>query len=395
MRTLSYLSLFLLVFDLAIPSVKFIGSAPFSLLISLSVLFIGNGKLNIEAQVKYFTAPFFVFYFVIICFALFRISFSGELNYLLSISKSLVIFSATTFYLLAFGCERINDKLINIFFINGVICLIAGSIPAILEWVYFFKSGVAEQGFIPYRNAFLAGSGYFGMASAYAVIILLCAHKLVKDGLSVNFAIKFMVILVAGVLAGRTAFVGVAISFVYIMSQSVKYSGLGVLLVAGLVAIILSVDALSVYAGWMFEFISFDGDSVALSRTSSTDELDKMYFMPAHDSTWLWGDGRYVDGEGYYMHTDAGYMRNLFFGGLPFVIAVIAYACLFAFKSKSVFFTLFILPLAFALHYKGAFILNNPASVPMLTLLAFWFYHERINKKCNAGIVQAAGRSCI
>lgn len=383
----SYFSLYLLVFDLAIPPVKMVGSAPFSLLISFAVLLICRNKLNVKAQVKKFTAPFFVFYFVIICFALFRILFSGELNYLLSIFKSFVIFTSATFYLLAFGCDRINDRLINIFFINGVICLVAGSVPAILEWVYFFKSGVPEPGFIPYRNAFLAGSGYFGMASAYAVIILLCAHKLVNDGLSVNFAIKFMVILVAGVLAGRTAFVGVAISFIYIMSQSVKYSGLGVLLVAGVVAIILSVDALSVYASWMFEFISFDGDSIALSRTSSTDVLDKMYFMPAHDSTWLWGDGRYVDGDSYYMHTDAGYMRNLFFGGLPFVTAVITYACLFAFKSKSFFFTLFILPLAFVLHYKGAFILNNPASVPILTLLAFWFYHEKINKKFKARIV--------
>lgn len=391
---LSYISLFLLIFDLAIPPVKFIGSAPFSLLTSLVALLLGNRELNLKAQVKNFTAPFFIFYFFIMCFAVFRIAFSGELDYLLSISKSLVIFTAATFYLLAFGCERINDKLVNIFFINGVICLVAGSVPAILDVVYLFKSGVPEPGFIPYRNAFLAGSGYFGMASAYALIVLLCAHKLVNDGLTVNFFIKFMVILIAGVLAGRTAFVGIAISFIYIMSQSVKYTGLGVLLVALLVAIILSVDALSVYAGWMFEFVSFDGDKVALSNTSSTDVLKQMYFMPPNDSTWLWGDGRYVDGEGYYMHTDAGYMRNLFFGGLPFVIAVVAYACLFAFKSKSVFFTLFILPLIFALHYKGGFILNNPASVPMLTLLAFGFYHERINKKYNAGIVQA-GRSRI
>ncbi|HGS4678910.1 TPA: hypothetical protein ACMDOI_003028 [Vibrio cholerae] len=383
---LSYLSLFLLIFDLAIPPVKFIGSAPFSLVISLSVLLVVNRKLKLKSQVKKFTAPFFIFYLVIMCFAVFRILFSGELDYFLSISKSLVIFTSATFYLLTFGCDRINDRLINIFFVNGIVCLVAGSFPAILDIVYIFKSGMREVGFIPYRNAFLAGSGYFGMASAYAVIILLCAHKLIKDGLSVSFAIKFLVILIAGVLAGRTVFVGIAISFIYIMSQSVKYTGLGVLLVAGLVAIIFSVDALSVYSGWMFEFISFDGDSVALSRTSSTDELYKMYFMPPNDSTWLWGDGRYVDGAGYYMHTDAGYMRNLFFGGLPFVIAVIAYACLFAFKSKSFFFTLFFLPLAFALHYKGAFILNNPAGVPILTLLAFWFYYEKI-KKLKAGIV--------
>ncbi|MEH8221900.1 hypothetical protein Q7I19_12820 [Aeromonas veronii] len=292
---------------------------------------------------------------------------------------------AAIFYLAAFGGERINDRLINIFFMNGVICLVAGSIPSVLEMVYLFKSGVPEPGFIPYRDAFLAGSGYFGMASIYAVIILLCAHKLVNDGLSLSFAIKFMVIVVVGVLAGRTAFVGIVISFIYIASQSVKYSIIGFLLVASIVAIILSVDALSVYSGWIFEFISLDGGTFSLSRTSSTDELNAMYFMPDDSTTWLWGDGRYVDGEGYYMNTDAGYMRNLFFGGLPFVITVIVYACLFAFKSKSFFFTFYILPLVLALHYKGAFILNNPAGVPVLTLLAFWFYHQSVNK-CRSGM---------
>lgn len=384
--TLSYFSLFLLVFDLAIPPIRFIGSAPFSLCISLAVIIVFGIKNELKAHLVRFSASFFFFYFLIVFFAVFRILFSGELDYLLSIFKSLVIFTSATFYLLAFGCDRINDRLINIFFVNGIVCLVAGSFPAILDIVYLFKSGMREVGFIPYRNAFLAGSGYFGIASAYSVVILLCAHKLIKDGFSFNFSIKFMVILVAGVLAGRTAFVGIGISFIYIMSQSIKYSGLGVLLVAGLVSIIFSVDALSVYAGWMFEFISFDGNSVALSRTSSTDELASMYFMPAYDITWLWGDGRYVDGSSYYMNTDAGYMRNLFFGGLPFVIVVIAYACLFAFKSKSFFFALFILPLVFSLHYKGAFILNNPAGVPILTLLSFWFYHEKINKKFQACI---------
>lgn len=374
---LSYVSLFLLVFDLAIPPVKFIGSAPFSLLISLAYLSFNKLNVDITSQVKKFSIPFFLVYFLIVFFAMLRISFSGELNYLLSIMKSLVVFSATLFYLVAFGFKHISDKLINIFFINGVVCLVAGTIPEVLDIVYMFKSNVRELEFIPYRNAFLAGSGFFGLASAYAIIILLCARKIVKDGLSLEFAIKFMVILIAGILAGRTAFVGIMVSFVYIMSQSVKYSLLSSLLVAILVGIVFSVDSLSVYSDWMFEFISFDGDSVSLSRTSSTDHLGEMYFMPANDITWLWGDGRYVDGDSYYMNTDAGYMRNLFFGGLPFAMLVVFYACLFAIKSKSAFFVLFILPLVFALHYKGAFILNNPAGVPILTLLSFWFYNQK------------------
>ncbi|MBL0578953.1 hypothetical protein JD491_15225 [Aeromonas caviae] len=380
MRLLSYISLFLLVFDLAIPPIKIIGSAPFSIIISFSVLLMKKSD-DIVNAVKRFSVPFFTVYFIVLFFVAFRIFFSGEQNYLLSIFKSFLIFFSAISYLAAFGGERINDKLINIFFVNGVICLVAGSIPSVLELVYLFKSGLPVPGFIPYRDAFLAGSGYFGISSIYAIIILFCAHKLINEGLSFSFAIKFMVILVAGVLAGRTAFVGIIISLIYIASKSIKYSVIGFFMITCIVVIILSVDAFSVYSSWIFEFVSFNGDSVSLSRTSSTDELNTMYFMPNDGTTWLWGDGRYVDGEGYYMGTDAGYMRNLFFGGLPFVMAAIVYACLFAFKSKSFFFTFYVLPLVFALHYKGAFILNNPAGVPVLTLLSFWLCYHGVNKR--------------
>lgn len=381
LKILSYLSLFLLIFDLAIPPVKFIGSAPLSLLISFSVLFMKNKNKNDSAKILLFFKPFYVIYFCFIIFAIVRIIFSEELNYFLSILKSAIIFMAAVLYLISFGSDRINDKIINVFFANGVICLVAGSVPELLNLVHIFKSGASGVDFIPYRNAFLSGSGYFGIASAYSIVFLLCAHKLVKDGLSVGFLIKYLIILIAGILAGRTAFIGIAISLIYIMTKSIKYTLFGVLLIITLVCIVFSVDALSEYTGWMFEFISINNHSVSLATTSSTNELGNMYFMPKNDLTWLFGDGRYVDGNGYYMQTDVGYMRNLFFGGLPFLGGIITFACLFAIKSKSNFFILFILPLLFVLHSKGAFILNNPAGVAILTLLSYWFYHERIRNK--------------
>ncbi|MCX2534402.1 hypothetical protein OQ486_13100 [Plesiomonas shigelloides] len=378
---LSYLSLFLLIFDLAIPPVKFIGSAPFSILISLGVLISGRKNIGNYSEIKSFFLPFYIFYFTLLFYITSRVLFSGEINYLLSTLKSLVIFSASVIYIYTFGCQQINDKLINVFFINGVICLIAGSIPAALDLVYFFKINVIEIEHIPYRNAFLAGSGYFGMASAYSLIILLSAHKLVKDGVSFCFIIKFMVILIAGILAGRTAFIAILISCLYIASKSVKYSILATSIIILIIGIVLSVDMLSVYSKWMFEFVSINNGSISLSSTTSTDVLQRMYFMPTNDLTWVWGDGRYVDGDGYYMNTDAGYMRNLFFGGLPFALLIIAYAFLFAIKSKDNFFLFFMFPLLLALHYKGVFILNNPAGIAILALLAYWFHNEQMTRK--------------
>lgn len=44
--------------------------------------------------------------------------------------------------------------------------------------------------------------------------------------------------------------------------------------------------------------------------------VNRMYFLPS-DLTLLFGDGRYTDSNGgYYMHTDAGFMRSMLYGGL-------------------------------------------------------------------------------
>ncbi|WP_438288216.1 hypothetical protein [Edwardsiella tarda] len=376
---LSYFSLFLLVFDLAIPPIKFIGSAPFSLLIS--VLFILSAKRPIRKEVQEFSSPLFFIYFIILLFVVFRVIFSGEVGYLLSTLKSFLIFLSAIAYIIAFGISDINDKLINIFFVNGLICFIAGSFPEVLALVNFFKIENHEIGSIVFRNSFLSGSGYFGISSIYAIIILLCGYKLVNDGASLSFLIKFLVILLAGVIAGRTAFIGVAVAFFYVVTKSIKYSILSILLVCSLVIIILSNSELSVYSSWIFEFIKINGGSISFTSTSSTDELSRMYFLPQELLTYIVGDGRYVEDGKYYMGTDAGYMRNLFFGGIPFVIFVIIYACFFAYKSKNAFFWFFMLPLAFLLHYKGVFILNNPASVPVFTLLSFWLFHCNRLKK--------------
>src|SRR5690606_31294028 len=66
--------------------------------------------------------------------------------------------------------------------------------------------------------------------------------------------------------------------------------------------------------------------------TVSTDKLSKMYFSVPYD-TLLFGDGHWndPDGVGYYMQTDAGYMRHvLYFGLFPSMILYALYVFLFS-----------------------------------------------------------------
>lgn len=58
--------------------------------------------------------------------------------------------------------------------------------------------------------------------------------------------------------------------------------------------------------------------------------LENMWFMP-DAMTFILGDGYYVNSDGsYYMHTDAGILRHVLFGGMPVLISgysIILYLC--------------------------------------------------------------------
>ncbi|MCD6703719.1 MULTISPECIES: hypothetical protein [Vibrio] len=359
---------------MAIPPIGFIGSAPLASLISICVIYIKNNKLLIDRDVFNYFKSFFLFYLFVIGYVTFRVVFSEEISYLLSILKSFAIFISCLLYLSAFGIKNIDIKIINVFALNAIICLIAGSIPSLLNIVYFFKSGDIEVGFIPYRNAFLSGSGYFGISSVYAVIIAFCTFKILSSRLNFQFFIKFLLIVLAGVLSGRTAFVGLFIGLLYLMVKKTSYAVLATIMLLPLVYFLLEFDLFSTYSNWIFEFVDINNGGVSLSSTSSTDALQTMYFYPSEYSTWFWGDGRYVDGQAYYMKTDAGYMRNLFFGGIIFSLSIIFFSFFVAYKSRNAFFLLFLFPLCLALHYKGVFILNNPTGLPVLLIISYWFF---------------------
>ena len=87
--------------------------------------------------------------------------------------------------------------------------------------------------------------------------------------------------------------------------------------------------------------------------------LDDMYF-PIPFSTFLIGDGCYtaLDG-GYYMSTDAGYMRNLLLFGIVGLIICILFDCFLLWGSKRLRdkrlfkFNFFIFSYLCILHIKG------------------------------------------
>lgn len=116
----------------------------------------------------------------------------------------------------------------------------------------------------------------------------------------------------------------------------------------------------------------------------STEAVEKMYKIPSELSTYIIGDGSFYDPNNlssFYMKTDVGYMRLLYFAGVPFVIVFIVINILiplssFAFNKKQIklyfgndmrIFIISSLMIFFVMNFKGLFMLTTVSLV-----IPFW-----------------------
>ena len=161
-----------------------------------------------------------------------------------------------------------------------------------------------------------------------------------KDALIPWYVFSYMTITVLGNMVARTTIVGsvigLALVFLYFFSSShISYSKVKLL---GWSAAIL-VLVVSFFA-WLYNTndimhsnlrFAFEGlfSLVETGRwqVDSNDVLVSMYVFPDNPKTWIIGDGYFSNprsdpnflGEvthGYYMHTDVGYSRFLFYFGI-------------------------------------------------------------------------------
>ena len=109
-------------------------------------------------------------------------------------------------------------------------------------------------------------------------------------------------------------------------------------------------------------------------QTSSTEAMKDMYVFPDNIKTWLIGDGKMVNNDNsYYMHTDIGYSRLIFYFGIFITIFYLLYQGFLFFllsrKSKDVYFKPFILMLYLwylILNLKGLINLENYYNYPQI-----------------------------
>lgn len=191
------------------------------------------------------------------------------------------------------------------------------------------------------------GNQFFGAGFNYSIDIFVMTlipyvsgSKIYKNKLL--YWTVVVSIIVVGILSARTFFVGLACALLFLCIQNrhkvITFAGKSIKAILIIVlSCLIFYNVFKSYLGdmentlnWAFEiFINlFSGEGLS---SDSTDVMYSMYRFPENTSTWLFGDGRFYTADGhYYMRTDIGFIRLIFFWGLPCTILYYLYQLYFA-----------------------------------------------------------------
>lgn len=242
----------------------------------------------------------------------------------------------------------------------AVQCLIAISMSYIPALKSFVDSFLAGQGFMGKMEDRLYGIGCsLDVAGTRFCAVLVMISEMLKRAVDKSlpkiticlYLVAFLIIAVVGNMIARTTTVGVILAVLYLIVRTRFFSVAGIkeygsiwktILISVVVFIPVIVLLYNVspvfYANFRFAFEGF----FSLFETGewevhSNEILKNMVVFPDDLKTWLIGNG-YFDNpynrdpyyigpifHGYYMQTDIGYCRFLFYFGIFGLLAFIAY----------------------------------------------------------------------
>lgn len=377
----SFITLFWLVFDLKL--IGSLGSAFLTLTFCLGILILNPKKYysNISNVLDCF-GYFILSYLIFLIYIFLRVVISGadEINYLLTTLKTTLILIAAFFYVIVFYESDIKSNFINIFFLNSCICLFFGIYTELKVYLEPFQYGADEVsellGSNPFRNSFLAGSGYFGISSLYGLAFAFCLKLIIDDKEKNNFNyLKLLLIAIAGIFAGRVALVCYFIAILYFLFIKVEFKVLVSALFSCFLFIFL-INSIVAFEGvkiW-FDEMFFNN---SINQSESVSQFKDSFDLPINELTLLFGDAKYGSSTSYYGGSDSGYIRNIYFGGVVYLLILLSSFFLIFYKVRKNLYIYVFLSICLFLHLKGVFIFNNPGFWGVILLVCTYFHKEK------------------
>ena len=274
--------------------------------------------------------------------------------------------------------NKITQNIVVCFVIQSIIEALAFVFPKFKTLVLLTKDKASidkMSNYMGIRGLALSGYDAFGLALGFTLVFLLIISP--KFRWYSNYGVvrigSIVFLIFGGIVAARTSIIGLGFSimvFCIIQFSRIKYQKfekqkiikgcISVAIVAGVIIlfvknVFLKMRYSSYYIFYMFEGVINMMNTGHLSMTSTNNLFDNMYFdIPL--KTLLVGDGRYSgDNGGYYMNTDAGYMRPVLFMGIMglLLLIMITVSILKVSKKRLDKFDVVILIMALFLQIKG------------------------------------------
>lgn len=175
------------------------------------------------------------------------------------------------------------------------------------------------------------GEGQFfvgGLISGFGLILLAYLMKMNKVSTWRGFVL-YILVLITGIFIARTTIVGIICSLVFLIpnkkptfkirGKNIIFLIITLMVITSATKVVLQNDVVD--TSWAFNFFE-EG-----TKDPSLQDLKRHYKYPESRKTWLIGDAFFMDpkGRGYYMHTDVGWLRIIFCGGLLALFVYIAF----------------------------------------------------------------------
>ena len=333
--------------------------AGFALLLILIQMAKGR-KLGVSKDIVVFTA----YSLCISLTCLVAVVYNGTLDYTYATYfVSMLVWMAAAFAVLlilrhlngTLTFDLLSNYLILVCVVQCVLALLINRLPMVRNFAFHIMPGL--EGLSRYAEGRLFGIGCaFDVAGIrFSCVLVLIIRMIYRQfqKIEVNkqrvflYWFSFFVITVVGNMIARTTTVGAAIALTYMLFLSIRSSRkttwplYGSLFLVLLVFVPLSIFLYKNDPAFRADFrFGFEG-FVSLIETgewevSSNEILATMYRFPETLKTWLVGDGYiesansdpYYLGEyylGYYKGTDVGYLRFIYYAGLPFLVAFLVF----------------------------------------------------------------------
>lgn len=341
--------------------------------------------LHFHSDIAYFQGVFRIFILLVIC-AFFWISLSEN-------KKS-----------------KIEKYLIYIYLVQSIIIIIAFLSPSFFKIVQMFQyenvQDVANRYLTRsvYRGLALSGDQFFGLSASFGLMMIFVINNYVNSA-NLKWLIILFLLTFSNMFVGRTGFVGLGFSFLFLFLYPNKPPWIITRMLLYIFWVLFSFvllfpSVLQVLQDVVFPYafqLYYNYVQYGSFSSSSTDRLFEMYEESNFGFiTILIGDGLFLQPNGsYYKSTDSGYMRQIFYGGVFFLLYTIAFYAKLLFKISYSFFVVKIFQMdkasrllsmvifiySLVLHFKGMTLWYCPEIMIIVFFYCFRLIHKYSGEK--------------